>query len=83
MRLFDNVPLEAKAQSLLDGNRIAYGGITENFDPVSIDIDAIPIYTTSPIETAADFTQTLSTQVAYYNQFSFPINCINVCVLLV
>ena len=70
MRLFDNVPLEAKAQSLLDGNRIAYGGITENFDPVSIDIDAIPIYTTSPIETAADFTQTLSTQVAYYNQFS-------------
>jgi hypothetical protein len=39
MRLFDNVPQLADSQALIDGNRIAHGGITENYDPVDIDID--------------------------------------------
>lgn len=39
MRLFDNVPLLSDSQELIDGNRMAHGGITEGFDPVNIDID--------------------------------------------
>ena len=39
MRLFDWVPQLADSMSLIDGNRIALGGITENYDPVDIDID--------------------------------------------
>ena len=39
MRLFDNTPLKADSQELIDGNRIAYGGITEFFDPVDVDVD--------------------------------------------
>ena len=44
MRLFDWMPLESNTQNLIDGNRIAYGGITEGFDPVDVDIDIKPNY---------------------------------------
>ncbi len=35
-KLFDNVPLLAKAQDLIDPTRITYGDITEGFDPIDI-----------------------------------------------
>lgn len=41
MRLFDSIPLKADSQELIDGNRIAYGGITEFFDPVDVDMDVV------------------------------------------
>lgn len=37
-RLFDFVPQRSKAQELIAGNRIVDGNITENFDPVDIDM---------------------------------------------
>lgn len=37
-RLFDWVPQRSKAQELIAGNRIVDGNITENFNPVPIDI---------------------------------------------
>lgn len=39
MRLFDNVPQLADSMSLIDGNRLSFGGVTENYDPVDVDID--------------------------------------------
>jgi len=39
MRLFDNVPQVADSMSQIDGNKIAFGGITEGYDPVDIDMD--------------------------------------------
>lgn len=35
-KLFDNVPLLAKSQDLIDPTRLTYGDITEGFDPVDI-----------------------------------------------
>lgn len=37
-RLFDWVPQRSKAQEFISGNRIVDGNITENFDPVNIDM---------------------------------------------
>jgi len=37
-RLFDFVPQRSKAQELIAGNRIVDGNITENFDPVDVDM---------------------------------------------
>ena len=37
-RLFDFVPQRSKSQELIAGNRIVDGNITENFDPVKIDL---------------------------------------------
>ena len=56
MRLFDNTPLKADSQELIDGNRIAYGGITEFFDPVDVDVevnleDGTSVLTPSPVLT--------------------------------
>jgi hypothetical protein len=51
MRLFDWVPQLADSMSLIDGNRIALGGITENYDPVEIDIDVDVNQESSPEET--------------------------------
>ena len=39
MRLFDNVPQFTDSISPIDGNKIALGGVTENYDPVDIDIE--------------------------------------------
>lgn len=39
MRLFDNVPQEADSMSQIDGNKVAFGSITEGYDPVDIDMD--------------------------------------------
>lgn len=38
IKLFDTVPLTSKAQELIKGIRLVDGDITENFDPVSIDM---------------------------------------------
>lgn len=37
-KLYDNVPLRSKAQELIEGSRIVDGLITENQDPVAIDM---------------------------------------------
>ena len=39
MRLFDNVPQLADSMSQIDGNKIAFGGVTEGYDPVDVDMD--------------------------------------------
>ncbi len=39
MRLFDNVPQLADSITPIDGNKIAFGAVTENYDPVDIDIE--------------------------------------------
>jgi hypothetical protein len=52
MRLFDWCPQLADSMSQIDGNRVAFGGITENYDPVDVDMDIIPNITTSNGEEA-------------------------------
>lgn len=47
MRLFDNVPQKADSLALIDGNKLSFGGITEGYDPVDIDIDIKKNLTTS------------------------------------
>jgi len=47
MRLFDNIPKKAEDQSLIDGNRLAYAGVTDGFDPVDIDMDVEVIHNQS------------------------------------
>jgi hypothetical protein len=37
-KLYDNVPLRSKAQELIEGSRIVDGLVTENQDPVAIDM---------------------------------------------
>ena len=55
-RLYDNVPLKARAMELI-GNRLIFGNYTENYDiataetggnPINVDFDINPIYTTFP-----------------------------------
>lgn len=70
MRLFDNVPLESNTQSLIDGNKIAYGGITDNFDPVDIQIKTTPKYTTNTISPPPAFIDVLKYQ-SFPNQWGF------------
>jgi hypothetical protein len=48
LRLFDWVPQLADSMSLIDGNRVAFGSITENYDPVDIDIEINTQITNSP-----------------------------------
>jgi hypothetical protein len=62
MRLFDWTPLQSNTQSLIDGNRIAYGGITENYDPVDIDIEIEPVYSDLPDSEAPGVGTALATQ---------------------
>ena len=55
LRLYDNVPLKAKAQTLM-GNRLMYGNYFEGYDLV--DADGIPIkleYTTELLSEAVEF----------------------------
>ena len=46
MRLFDWIPLKSNTLSLIDGNRLSYGGITEGYDPIDINIKIDKIYST-------------------------------------
>lgn len=39
MRLFDWAPQKADSMALIDGNRIALGSVTENYDPVDLDVE--------------------------------------------
>ena len=57
MRLFDWVPQLADSMSLIDGNRVALGGITENYDPVEIDIDVTVNQESSPEEVPPTITR--------------------------
>jgi hypothetical protein len=43
---YDRVPRKAKAQTLIDGNRIGYANYLENYNnPKTVDIKATPVYT--------------------------------------
>ena len=72
LRLFDNVPDKANSQSLIAGNRIVYGGITDGKDPVEVDLEfevknGTVLRGTNPkVET----TQKLNNQSVYYNFYS-------------
>ena len=46
--LFDNVPLLAGGQSMIDGNRLVYSDVTDGFDNIVIDVQAEPIYNIYP-----------------------------------
>jgi hypothetical protein len=43
-KLYDAVPKLAKAQEIIDGNRIAYGNVVDGFDKIDVDIDLNPVY---------------------------------------
>lgn len=74
MRLFDWMPLESNTQSLIDGNRIAYGGITENFDPVKIDIDIEQLYGVLPNTLPPDKAVIINNQYAPTGMYGVPLN---------
>jgi hypothetical protein len=38
-KLFDNLPQQAKAQEIIEGQRLTYGNYVEGFDPIDIDVD--------------------------------------------
>ena len=44
-RLFDDVPLLAKSQEIVDGNRLVYGNVVNGYDPVPTDTDFEIVYT--------------------------------------
>lgn len=74
MRLFDWLPLESNTQSLIDGNRLAYGGITEGFDPVNIDIDITPQNSTLPNTPPPDKQSIITNQIAPINNYPLNLN---------
>ena len=51
MRLYDNVPQKADSMSQIDGNKVAFGSITENYDPVEVDMEVIVNTPSSKIST--------------------------------
>lgn len=44
IKLFDRVPRKAATQEFIDGNKLTYGNILEDFDPINIDMNITPIY---------------------------------------
>jgi len=46
--LYNRIPRWAKALTNIEGNRIAFGNITENFDLPTLDVETIPVYTAQP-----------------------------------
>ena len=43
-KLYDDVPLKAKAQEIVDGNRLTYGNIVNGYDPVPTDCSFDVVY---------------------------------------
>lgn len=41
---FDDVPLKAKAQAIIEGNKLAYGNYVTGYDSIPIDVGLKPIY---------------------------------------
>ena len=37
-RLYDDIPVKARHQEIIDKNIIAYGGVTKGYDPIDIDV---------------------------------------------
>jgi len=70
MRLYDWIPLLSNTQSLIDGNKITYGGITENYDPVNIDVTVSPIYGAVPETQPVAVGSGLSYQIVEVQQLS-------------
>jgi len=57
LRLYDNVPKLAKAQTIM-GNRLIYGNYTENYDLLDSDGDKVDVsYVTSLVSTPIDETE--------------------------
>ena len=57
LKLFDDVPLLAKSQELIDGNRLAYGNVVNGFDQVDTDVNITPVY----LGNSLDFLASIST----------------------
>ena len=43
-RLFDDLPLLAKSQELIDGNRLVYGNVLNGYDPIKTDVSFTTVY---------------------------------------
>lgn len=52
LKLFDDVPQQAKAQELIDGNRLAYGNVVNGFDQVEVDVTVDPVYLGEDVSTS-------------------------------
>ena len=57
IKLYDDVPLLAKSQELVDGNRLTYGNIVNGYNPVPTDVKLDVVYkeTTSSIGSITPF----------------------------
>ena len=42
--LYDDIPNKAESQSIVEGNRIVYGGITKGVDAIDIDVGMVGVY---------------------------------------
>lgn len=65
-QLFDYVPLKANAQELLNGNVIAYGGITEGRSAADYIGNAVSLSVTSSVSLAANTSTNPDPFVPYY-----------------
>lgn len=69
MRLYDRVPLLADGQAPIDGNKVAYAGITEGYDPVPVDMEITVNQEVSAIVPPPNISYPLNDQ--YHNGFGF------------
>lgn len=74
MRLFDWLPLKANTQALIDGNKIAYGGITDGYDPVPIDIDINKVTGVLPRTSPPDSANLITNQYAPTGMYGVSLN---------
>jgi hypothetical protein len=54
LKLYDDVPLLAKSQDLIDGNRLAYGNVVNGFDQVDTDVNVSPVFLGNSINNQLD-----------------------------
>lgn len=73
MRLFDWLPLKADSQALIDGNIITYGGITEGYDPVEINVDIAKVTGTLPKTAPPDKANLLTNQYTPTGTYGVPL----------
>lgn len=66
-RLFDYVPIKSESQTLIDGNRIVDGNITEGYDNIPIDVSVSSFINES--STQFNITDSLGGTSVNYNDF--------------
>lgn len=63
-KLFDDVPLKAKAQEIIDGNRLAYGNVVNGYDPIPTDTEFEVVYTPNSAQRGNVFPINLSYKIS-------------------